>query len=47
MTHSSCKTHGIWAQKQLTDDIGEPLILDMVISRLFVSNVAALATKEY
>ena len=34
-------------KKQLTDDIGEPLILDMALSLLFVSNVAALATKEY
>jgi hypothetical protein len=34
-------------KKQLTDDLGELLIIDMALSRLFVSNVAALATKEY
>ena len=37
MTHSSCKTHGIRAKKQLTDDIGEPLILDMAFKPLLLT----------
>ena len=52
MTHSSCKTHGIRAKKQLTDDIGEPLILDMALSRFFclekqlVEAVVQVTTQE-
>jgi hypothetical protein len=34
ITHSPCKRHGI-GQKQLTENIGEPLILDISLFRIF------------
>jgi hypothetical protein len=35
LTHSPSQGHGIWAKKQLTEVIGEPLILDMALCRFF------------